>query len=130
MLGCEVSVPGVGVLRGRSCALGAWQRWAAIPSTGSAAVSRAAAFVGLHLLNHGEVAAFHREAGADLISFGDSVFEWLLGKGMPLDSESMIGLVHEAIRLAELAAKRAEPFLLADDLAGNSQAPTEQPTLP
>lgn len=130
MLGCEVSVPGVGVLRGRLCALGAWQRWAAMPSTGTGAVSRAAALVGLHLLNHSEVATAHREAGPDLLVFGDAVFEWLLGKGLPMDSEGLVGLVKEAARLAELAAERMAPFVLADDLAGNSTAPTEQPTLP
>ena len=129
-MGCEVSVPGVGVLHGRNCTLGAWQRWAALPSSGSAAVSRAAAFLGLHLLNHGDVAAMHRECGADLIAFGDAAYEWLLARGMRLDSQSMVALVHEAVRLAELAAKRAEPFILADELAGNSTAPMEQPTSP
>ena len=90
----------------------------------------AAALVGLHLLNHPEVATTHREAGPDLLAFGDAVFEWLLGKGLPMDSDGLVGLVKEAARLGELAAERMAPFVLADDLEGNSTAPTAQPTLP
>ena len=47
-----------------------------------------------------------------------------------MDSDGLVGLVKEAARLAELAAERMAPFVMADDLAGNSTAQTEQPTSP